>query len=201
MGNFKQKIEDFIGKIQDGMYAVQSVYRKEGLNVFKAPILVIILMPFIIWTFMYRPSVRAYRKNLKVISSIEAQKRYGRDFAKLQDEIIRKESMLPDSSEKSDWLSKTIRKTCAEHGITIQSMAEQQESLLGEHYIVASTAFKFYSNFNSVAKLIESLENTPYFIMLSQVEISKSPGKDDLGRVSVSITVETVFSKKKLTKE
>jgi hypothetical protein len=76
-------------------------------------------------------------------------------------------------------------------------MGDQQETPIEKHYTKASINFSFLSSFDKAVKVIVRLENSPYFIKLTQVNITKSPKNDDLARVSVSIIAETVLSKEK----
>lgn len=201
MINLKRKMTNLFSQLQDGVYAVNTAYKKKGLGNLKIPLLMIVLCPVAVWIFLYKPSLNSYNKKLAVLSSIEARQKYGMDFEQLQEKIVQKEARFVDSKDKSDWLSKVIRETCEKENIKINSIQQQREISLEDHYIKASVDFKFSSNFNQLVKVIERLENNPYLIKIARIEINKSPGPGDLARVAVTVTVEAIFAKKKLAEK
>ncbi len=198
MGNLKQKFTDMFAWMQDGIHAVTSVYSEKGPGIFKIPALMLVLGPLAIWMFLYKPAYNSYTRKSRFISSIQAQKEYGSDFLKLKKDLSQKENILVRGTDKSSWLSSFIRGKCADENVIIRSMTDQQESELGKHYIKATINFSFSSSFDKAVKVIVSLENSPYLIRVSQVDFTKSPTGSDLGRVSVSITADTIIPKETL---
>lgn len=197
MDGLKQKLSNIFFAFQEGIYAVRNVYSEKGLSILRFPLLMIIVGPLVVWVLLYKPAANSYVRKSKIISSLKAQKAYGADFSNIRNTVIEKENILFGESNKSGWLSGIIRKVCSEENVVVRSMSEQRESALGQHYIKAYIDFGFYGSFEQAVKVITELENNKYFINIGQIEISKAPGKDDLGRVSVAITAETVLAKGK----
>lgn len=196
MKSLKNKFIKMISWLQEGMYAVSSVYSQKGLGILKTPVIVLILGPILVWILLYKPAHNSYVKKTRLISSIQAQKRYGAAFVKLKNELSQKENVFV-KADTPGWLSSFIRETCAKENVIIRSMTDQQETDIGKHYIKATINFSFFGSFEKAVNVIVALENSPYFMRLSQVDFTKSPSGNDLARVSVTITAETIVAKEK----
>lgn len=179
-------------------YAVQMldefkiVYAEKGFEPFKKPLLYATPAFLIAYFIIYSPSVKKMESRQREYTELCAISEFYGRYHDAKIKIKNHRSVLPALKDKDEWLNYLLTKTAKEHGIVLDSVSEQKEVDMTEA-IMVSREVSFKSDYHTVGKVVSDIENSEIFVKITAFELKKN--ENNLGKVSVTLTLSTLFAK------
>lgn len=186
-------IKDFLYSIKVGLTDAKNMLQEHNFKPFLMPLIVVLVL----WFGLHHLNKSAAGRVSEVTRRNEAQKAtitneaaYKTAKAVYEQAIKR----LPPADKKNEWLLAEMISIFERNNITPSKTGKHN---LEESGIItmSSVSYDLEADFHSLGKLIESIESSEQFIRISELTVARA--ESNLGRLKVSLRVNTIFLNEK----
>ena len=181
------KIKD----LQAGMHDAVGMIRDRNLKPFVRPFLVLVVVVVIAW-FLHQGTSTQIKDMQRKADAQAAEAENREDFLKNKSKYFRLAEELPPNNKKSLWHVSQIISIKEQVGLMDQNLSNGNETQNTEGvFTISSVPIRGELTFEQIGRLIEAIENSPVFMRISNLRISRKPG--ELEKLSVAFNSNTVF--------
>jgi hypothetical protein len=185
-------MKNFIKNIKAGLADAKNMLLEKQYKPFLLPLIILVAV-----FFSCRYINESVLKQVSVIKGkIEAQnaeikneKEY-KTSKELYEKFIQN---LPPDSKKNEWLLGEMHSLLAKNNIVPSKIGKQVFEESDDVFTLASVSFEMDTDYVSLGKLIASIESFDNFMRVSELTASRASG--NLGKLKVSLRVNTIFVK------
>ncbi len=170
---------------------VLSIYNEEGIEPFKKPMGISLLIIVASYLF-YHSSTSKLLDTKDKLKWLESVKDYYNEYTTSKETIKRYALKIPAWKDKDDFLTYTITSIASKNGITFSSIESQKEMPLDKIYYVTKQV-RFTTTYEKMIKFLSDIETSEIFVEISQITITKKENYSQPGYVDVDMIVGTIF--------
>lgn len=192
--NINKIFLEFKSHIKDLFSDMQAVYLEKGPEPFKKPVLYA-LSAVVVSYLIYSSNTGTLKNNkLQLEKTIQLAGFYN-EYVDLKAAMKTYSKMIPSIKEKDEFLNYLLNTTASKYGITFTNIDSQKELKVDNMYFV-SKQVQFSTDYDTLGNFIREIENSPVFVEVSQLSVSKKNNDIVIGRLDVSLNISTVFVEK-----
>lgn len=188
---FKKIFIDLRNYIKNLFSDMQAVYLEKGPEPFKKPALYAI-SAVVISYLIYSSNVSSLKNNKSELEKTTQLAGFYNEYIDLKAAMKTYSKMIPSIKEKDEFLNYLLNLTAAKYGITFTNIESQKEFKVDNIYFV-SKQVQFSADYNTIGNFVKDIENSPVFVEVSHLSLTKKNNDIVIGRLDVSINVSTIF--------
>jgi hypothetical protein len=183
-------MKNFFDSFKDGLTDVKNMLEEHNFKPFATPLIIL----FVVFFALRYVNNSASGRVLEVRNKVEAHK------AEINNEQEYKNSKavyeklvqrLPPADGKNEWLYQVVPQIFEANKMPTPKTAAQNTEDSGI-FTLASMSLEFETDYQTLGKLVESIENYEKFLRISSLLAVRQAGS--LGKVKVNMIINTVFS-------
>jgi len=177
--------------LRDMLENILSIYAEKGMAPFKRPLVIALVVPFVLYNFLYRPL-----QSRIVLKSAELEKwriidAHYSDYQHAGSSMDAYRTRLPNLKDKEEWLKAVLTTTAKNYGIAPDSLSAQHETEVG-NFLLVSLEASVTTTYAKFGKWLADMEKTPKLLRVSEVTIAKA-GRP--GFIKVTLKLSTIYPK------
>jgi len=190
MNKYLLKIKDFFESIKDGFVDVRNMFLEGNYKPFLKPLVVLIVV-LVVLKFLNgnaKSSVAEVRNRVEAEKAeINNEEEYKNSKAIYEKLVAR----LPPEAEKNEWLLAQMVSIFAKNQI---ETTKTNKHVLEESgiFTLSSVHYEAEMDYYRLGRLVESIENSEYFMRISELLVTRA--ERNVGTLRVSMRVHTLFA-------
>ncbi|MDR0952620.1 MAG: hypothetical protein LBM71_00260 [Elusimicrobiota bacterium] len=183
----------FFTNMKEGLNDISNMLLEKNYKPFLRPLVLLIVLLFLMNLVNKHVNSQVEVIRQKVAAQ-KAEADNATDYIESKSAYEKLAKRLPPVAEKNEWLLSQMT--------SIFDRLEFENPKIGKNsleedgkFTLSSVSVDAEGDFNQLGKLIETVENSPYFMRISSLAVNRAEGT--LGELRINLKVHTIFAESK----
>lgn len=193
------KANKFVTGLKNGFKDIQAVLSEGNFKLFLKQC-ILILVVFLLYRYLtgvFTTKVQGMNEELEAIA---AQKANQQEYITNKKLLLSLEPLFADVEDKNEWLVSQVIDIFKKANVTLNVAGAQTEDASNETFVTTSLPINSDTNYERFANLLASIENRDEYVRVSEFSIEKGKDPNVLDLNKISMRINTLFPKEKLSK-
>lgn len=179
----------FFGDIKDGLTDVKNMLMEGNYKPFINPLICVVVVGILVY-FLNGSAVEKVNSEKKKIEALRAESDNIAEYKSSKELYEKLLPQLPPLEKKDEWLLVQVASIFPKSGAEVSKTGRNELETEGD-ITLSSVNLEALMNYEQLGKLVETIENYPQFLRISELNITRPEG--DLGKIRVTMRLSTIF--------